>query len=162
MTLSLIVAVAENGVIGRKDTLLPWRLSADLIRFKALTMGHPIIMGRKTYETFHRALPGRQNIIITHNPSYTAEGCVVVGSLQAAFDIAEPSDEVFIIGGSTLYEQALPLASKIYLTQVHAKVEGDVFFNYDPAQWQQIDSESHEADAKNDYPYSFTTLVRKN
>lgn len=162
MKVSLIVATAENGVIGKQGTLLPWRLSADLIHFKSLTMGHPIIMGRKTYETFRKALPGRQNIIVTHDQNYVAPGCTIVDSLQAALDVAEPKHEVFIIGGATIYEQALPLANKLYMTQVHAHVDGDVFFHYDAREWQQVTNEPHEADEKNEYPYSFTTFVRKN
>jgi len=161
MTISLIVAVAENGVIGKTGTMLPWRLPADLKRFKEVTTGHPIIMGRKTYETVGRPLPGRQNIIITRNPDYKAEGCEVVSSLPEALEAAKNSEEVFVIGGGQLFEQALPLANKLYLTLVHASPEGDVFFSYDPADWQEISKESHEADEKNQYSYSFITFVNK-
>lgn len=160
MTISLIVAVAENGVIGKTGVMLPWRLPADLKRFKEVTMGHPIIMGRKTYETIGRPLPGRQNIIVTRNPDYKADGCEVVSSLPEALEAAKNSEEAFIIGGGQLFEQALPLADKLYLTLVHASPDGDVFFHYDPADWQEISNEPHEADDKNQYPYSFLTLLR--
>ncbi len=161
MQISLIVAVADNGVIGKKGTMLPWHQGGDLQRFKRLTMGHPIIMGRTTYETIGRPLPGRQNIIITRDPDYQAEGCTVVHSIDEALQAASQAEDVFIIGGANIFEQTLPLADKIYLTQVHAEPEGDAFFRYHPADWQQTDSESHPADAKNDHPYSFITLARK-
>lgn len=162
--LSLFVAVAENGVIGKQGELLPWKLSADLKRFKQLTMGHPVIMGRKTYETIGRPLPGRLNIVITRSPKYSAEGCTVVQSIEAAVTTArhaEGSSEVFIIGGNEIYKATEPQADKLYLTRVHAKPEGDTYFTYDSSRWQQIERQDFAADSENQYPYSFITYVRK-
>jgi dihydrofolate reductase len=157
---SFIVAVADNGVMGKQGAELPWRQSADLVRYREITMGHPIIMGRKTYESIGHPLPGRQNIIVTRNPAYRAEGCTVATSLEAALQAANDSDEIFIIGGGMLFAAAMPLADKLYLTQIHAKPDGDVFFQYDPADWQEIEHESYPADAKNQYPYSFVTFTK--
>lgn len=160
---SFILALADNGVFGKRGTLMPWRLSADMIRFKSITMGHPIIMGRKTYETFQKPLPGRTNIVVTRNADYQAEGCIVVQSLEAAIEAAKASegaDEIFIIGGSELFNQAVPQAGTIYLTRVHAEPDGDVFFDYKQDEWHEVSSESHPADNKNQYPYSFVTLKR--
>ncbi len=161
MHIALIVAAADNGVIGKKGTMLPWHLRADLQRFKQLTAGHPIIMGRTTYETIGRPLPGRQNIIVTRDPAYQAEGCSVVHSIDEALQAAGPADEIFVIGGASIYEQTLPIADKIYLTQVHAAPEGDAFFKYDPGDWLETASESYPADDINDHPYSFVTLERQ-
>lgn len=160
MQISLIVAMADNGVIGKKGTLLPWHLASDLKRFKQITMGHPIIMGRTTYETLRQPLPGRQNIIITHDPNYRAEGCTVVHSIEDALQAAQNVAEVFIIGGAAVFEQTLPLASKIYLTRVHAAPGGDAFFHYDSRQWSEGNLEKHLADDKNDYDYTFSVLTR--
>ncbi len=162
MTLSLIVAAAENGVIGRNDGSIPWKLSADMAYFKKTTMGHPIIMGRNTYESIGRPLPGRRNIVISRNTAYLAEGCEVVSSLEAAIDKAASSGdkEIFVIGGGAVYEQALPLANVLYITLVHASPEGDVRFAYDPTQWKEVSREEHNADEKNEYAYSFCKLIR--
>jgi dihydrofolate reductase len=160
MIISIIVAVAENGIIGRQGTMLPWSLPADLARFKKLTMGQSIIMGRKTYETIGRPLPGRQNIIVSRNQSYRVDGCETASSLADALKKAE-SEEVFIIGGGELFKHALPLATKMYLTCVHARPTGDVTFEYDETEWQLISSENHPADDKNEYAYSFTNLKRR-
>jgi len=162
--LSLIVAAAENGVIGR-DNGLPWRLSADLRRFKKLTMGHPIVMGRKTYESIGRPLPGRTNIVITRNPEYVW-ACEppqhTVGSLEAALALVDPSDECFVIGGAQIYALALPSADRLHLTRVHAEIEGDTRFpEITAATWTLTDSEAHPADEKNEYPYSFQTYARR-
>jgi dihydrofolate reductase len=159
--ISLIVAVADNDVIGKKGSLLPWRLSGDLAHFKQVTTGHPVIMGRATYETIGQSLAGRQNIIITHDRDYTAEGCEVVHSVEEALRLADGAEEVFIIGGGTIFEQTLPLASKIYLTRVRASPEGDTFFRYDPEQWSESGVEPHPADDKNQYAYTFSTLTRR-
>lgn len=163
MTISLLVAAAENGVIGKQGELLPWKLSSDLKRFKQLTMGHPIIMGRKTYETIARPLPGRLNIIVTRDTSFTAKGCSVVHSIDEAITKAREadSDEIFIIGGGVIFEETLPLANKLYLTEVHAEPEGDTYFQYNQDEWQEIDRQDFDADKKNQYPYSFVTLVKK-
>lgn len=163
MTISLLVAVAENNVIGKQGTLLPWRLPADLKHFKQLTMGHPIVMGRKTYETIAQPLPGRVNIVITHDTNYEAPGCKVVHGVPEALALANDTgtDEVFIIGGSVVFDAAIAQADKLYLTEVHAKPDGDVFFTYNTADWQEVARQDHPADEKNQYPYSFVTLVRK-
>jgi dihydrofolate reductase len=163
MTVSLIVAVANNGVIGRGNGL-PWRQSTDLKRLKALTMGHHYIQGRKTYDTVGRPLPGRINIVITRQPDFAAEGIVVVHSLEDALRIAERAgdDEPFVAGGAQIFEQALHRADRMYLTRVHADVEGDTWFPEfdDVSEWQLVDSEHYEADEKNEFPYSFLTYER--
>ena len=119
--ISLIVAVSTNKVIGAQGDL-PWRLSDDLKRFKAVTMGKPIVMGRKTWDAIGRPLPGRQNIVITRKPGYTAAGCIVVTSLEDAIATAGDAEEIMVIGGSQIYQLALPLATRLYLTRVHARV----------------------------------------
>lgn len=163
MTISLLVAVAENHVIGKHGALLPWRLSADLKHFKNLTMGHPIIMGRKTYETIGRPLPGRTNIVMTHDETFQAPGCRVVQSFEEALSLAGESNthEVFVIGGSIIFDAIIDQADKLYLTEVHGKPEGDVLFTYTSSDWQEIAREDYPADDKNQYAYSFVTLVRK-
>lgn len=169
MLISLIVAAADNDVIGQTGTMLPWHLAADLQRFKQLTVGHPIIMGRTTYETIGRPLPGRQNIIVTRDPDYQADGCTVVHSIDEALQAAaesvtkagsETNGEIFVIGGANIFDQTLPLADKIYLTRVHASPGGDAFFRFNPAGWTESVPEDHPADDKNDHPYSFVTLTR--
>lgn len=160
MTISLIVAIAENGVIGRTGVKIPWRLSADIARFKSLTTDHSIIMGRKTYETFLRPpLPHRQNIVVTGDASFFAPGCDIASSLSDALAVAK-SEEIFVIGGAELFKQALPLASKIYLTTVRAKPTGDTIFSFDESGWRRISEESYPADDKNEIPYTFITLER--
>jgi dihydrofolate reductase len=163
MLVSLVVAAAENDVIGRRGTMLPWHLRADLVHFRELTTGHPIIMGRKTYQTIGRPLPGRHNIIVSRNTAYKADGCSVVGSLDEALKLAaaDGTDEVFVTGGGTIYDQALPLANKIYLTRVHASPAGDVHFRYDPKEWREDSREEHVADNQNEHAYTWLTLVRK-
>lgn len=159
--ISLIVAAAENDVIGR-DGALPWRLSDDLRRFKALTMGKPVIMGRKTFESIGRPLPGRQNIVITRNDSYQAEGCDVVGSVDAAIAAAGAAPELMVIGGAEVYRRFLPLAGRIYLTRVHTVIQGDTFLPaFDPAEWQETSRTRHPADQRNDFDVSFITLERR-
>jgi dihydrofolate reductase len=158
--ISIIVAMAENHVIGRNNEL-PWRLPADLQHFKTLTVGKPIIMGRKTWESLPGLLPERLHIVLTHDPEYDAEGCLVVRSIEAAMAAAGNAPEVMVIGGSRLYEQFLPLAHRIYLTLVHAEVEGDALFpSYDEARWEEAERESHQPDEKNPFPYTFLTLRR--
>lgn len=159
MTVSIIVATAEGGVIG-KSGAIPWYLPADLAHFKQTTMGHPVIMGRVTHESIGKTLPGRQNIIITHDAGYQAHGCPVVGSLDKALDLVNNEDEVFIIGGDSIYGQALPVADKIYLTKIHTKLGGDKFFKYDPTQWYKVSKTKHKADDKNRYNYDFIVLAR--
>lgn len=161
--ISTIVATAEGSVIG-KEGGMPWYLPAELAHFKELTMGHPIIMGRKTHESIGRSLPGRYNIVITRDKGYEpAEGSVVANSLGEALKMAKKqdgADEIFIIGGEQIYAQAIPLLDRIYLTRVKAKVDGDRFFKYDPTKWEEVSSEQHKADDKNKYDYEFVILER--
>jgi len=156
--ISLIVAASTNNVIGFQGDL-PWRLSADLKRFKALTMGKPIVMGRKTYESIGRPLPGRQNIVVTRNPDFVAEGCDVVPSIDAAIEVAGHAAEIMIIGGSHIYEAFLPRVDRIYLTRVQAEVEGDAYLpELSSNEWQETAVEEHCADESNDHDVIFSIL----
>ena len=132
MILSIIAAMAENRVIGR-DGVIPWDLPEDRRRFRELTMGHPVIMGRATFESIGHPLPGRKNIVLTNQPGFPAEGCVVVNDLPSAFAACDGSSEVFICGGGEIYRQTLPLADRLFLTILHMKAAGDVFFPELPA-----------------------------
>ncbi len=155
MSLSLILAASQNGVIGANNRL-PWRLPADLAYFKRLTLGHSVVMGRKTYESIGKPLPGRANIIITRQANFQAAGCQIALSLDAALALCPPADEVFIIGGADIYRQALPRADKIYLTRIHADFTGDLLmFNINPVLWQETSRQNFEPDEKNEYRYSF-------
>ena len=159
--ISLIVAVSTNNVIGSQGEL-PWRLSDDLRRFKAITMGKPIVMGRKTYESIGRPLPGRQNIVITRQSEFEAAGCDVVGSKTAALAAAGEADEVMVIGGSEVYALFLPDAGRLYLTRIHAEVEGDAWFpEIARDEWRLTADEPHAADERNEYDYSFLTYERR-
>ena len=159
--LSIIVAVSENNVVG-KENKLPWKLSADLKRLKSLTMGHHIIMGRKTWESLGKALPGRINVVITTDKNFKAEGGVVVHSLNEALAYSSVDDEIFIFGGGKIFKEAMPLVNKIYITRVHSIIDGDTFFPVlDRSDWKEISREDFKADEKNQYNYSFLTLVRK-
>jgi len=161
MTLSIVVAMGARRVIGNRNAL-PWHLPADLAHFKAITMGKPILMGRRTHESIGRPLPGRTNIVITRNRDYTAEGCSVVHSLEEAMQTVAGSGEIMIIGGAELYRQALPQVDILYLTCVEGEFEGDTFFpELDDAQWQETACENHAADEKNPYACRFLTLARK-
>lgn len=158
--LSMIVAAAENNAIG-KDNKLLWHLPDDLKHFKNTTKGHHIIMGRKTFESNGRPLPKRTNIIITKNKDFTADGCLIVHSMDEALEIAKNDNEPFIIGGETIYRQAMPLAERIYLTRVHTEIEGDTFFpEIDENEWEEKSREYHEKDEKHPYPFSIITLER--
>jgi len=158
--ISIIVAMAENRVIGN-DNSLPWHLPADLKHFKAVTMGKPIIMGRKTWESLPGKLPGRPHIVVSSNPDYIADGCTVAHSLPQAIESAGDVAEVMIVGGAMLYGQALPLAGRMYITLVETEVEGDTLFpDYDLDQWNEVAQEHHPSDDKNPYAYSFITLSR--
>lgn len=160
MLISIIVAMDKNRVIG-KDNDLPWRLSADLKHFKKITMGKPIIMGRKTYDSIGKPLPGRENIILTRDASFTAEGCTVMHSLNEIFEYCSAHEEIMIMGGATLYAVTLEQADKLYITQVHAEVEGDTWFpDFDITAWHETDRLDFNADDKNDYDYSFIVLER--
>ncbi len=161
MKRSLVVAVARNGVIGR-DNALPWRLPADLAHFKRVTMGHPIVMGRRTHESIGKPLPGRKNIVVTRNRAFQAPGCIVVTSLEEAWRAAGDADEVCVIGGTTIFAETLPVADVIHLTQVEAEVEGDTFFPpFDHADWDEREVARHPADERNAYPVRILELTRK-
>ena len=159
--ITLVVAVAQNGVIG-KDNALLWRLPDDLKQFKAVTMGKPVIMGRKTYDSIGKPLPGRTNIVISRQPGLRIEGCTVVDSLDSAFEAAGAAPEVAVIGGAQIYRQALPRADVIYLTEVHAAFEGDVTFpSLSPEQWLETSRMPHPADERHACAFTFVTLQRK-
>ena len=161
MQRSLVVAMSRNRVIGR-DNQLPWRLPADLAFFKRVTLGHPVIMGRKTHESIGRALPGRQNIVVSRQAGYAAPGCTVVPSMEAAYRAAGDAAEVSIIGGSSIFEEALADADVIYLTEVDAVVEGDVFFPaFDRTRWRETELERHPADGRHPYPFRILKLERR-
>ena len=158
--ISIVAALGENRVIGR-DNDLPWRLPADLAHFKSLTLGKPIIMGRRTWESLPGLLPGRKHIVVTGDADYRAEGCTLAHSVEQAVAAAGDAPEVMIVGGAALYAQVLPLASRMYLTLVHAHVPGATFFpQYNEAEWRELEREKHGPDQKNRYPYSFITLER--
>lgn len=161
MALSLIVAVARNGVIGR-DGGMPWRQSADLQRFKQLTMGHHLIMGRKTFASLGRALPGRRSIVLSQQADLPLPpGVLLASSLEAALQLCAGDVEPFIIGGGEIYRLALPLVQRIYLTRIDAEVPGDtVFSELAAADWRLVREEQHAADAKNQFAYAFRTLER--
>lgn len=159
--ISLVAAMAENGTIGR-DNGLPWRLADDLKRFKALTMGKLLLMGRKTYESIGRPLPGRTSLVLTRDREWRAEGVVVVRSLGQALGIARDAEELMAIGGAEIYRLLMPFARRIYLTLVHAEIPGDTFFpDFDPTQWADVECHSYPADERNAYPFTFVTLERK-
>lgn len=158
--ISLVVAAAENGIIGR-DGELPWRLREDLRRFKAVTLGKPVVMGRKTHESIGRPLPGRRNIVVTRQPDYVADGCDVVSSVSAALAAAEGVPEVMVIGGAEIYRQFLPQADRIYLTRVLADVNGDTRFpELAAGDWREAEREIVAADASNEFDAMFVTLER--
>jgi dihydrofolate reductase len=160
MRLTAIVAVSQNGYIG-KDGGLPWHLPAEMAFFKRTTTDHPIIMGRKTYESIGRPLPERKNIIISRDNMYEAEGCLVVSSLEEALEAARGSDEVFIIGGASIYQLAMPKIDKIYLTRVKTDVQGDKRFEFDESGWKMVSNEPHPADAENEYAFDIQEWARK-
>jgi dihydrofolate reductase len=158
--ISLIVAASTNNVIGVAGGL-PWHLSDDLKRFKALTMGKPIIMGRKTYESIGRALPGRQNIVITTQNKYAADGCDVVASVDEAIAVAGDADEVMVIGGGEIYRLFLPLADRIHMTRVDVDVAGDTGFpEISDEVWREVAREEHRADDANDHDFTIVTYSR--
>ena len=160
--ISLIVAMAQNGVIGR-DNALPWRLPEDLRRFRAFTLGKPILMGRKTFESIGRPLPGRLNLVLTRDRGWCAAGVIVVHSVEEALERAGASEELVAIGGAEIYRLVLPFARRIYLTHVHADVPGDIYFpDFDPTQWADVEYSTHPADGEHAYPVTFVTLERRN
>ena len=156
MIISLIAAMSENRVIGRKNRM-PWKLPKDRMRFHELTTGHTVIMGRKTYESIGRALPGRRNIVITRQRGYCADECVVVNDLRSALAECAGADEVFVLGGEDIFLQAMPVAHRIYLTLVHARSDGDAFFPEIPAVFAELSRERVE-DA---YPIEYLIYERK-
>ncbi|MFH1170479.1 MAG: dihydrofolate reductase [Candidatus Vogelbacteria bacterium] len=164
MSFSIIVAQARNGVIGEKNEL-PWRLSGDLKRFKALTLGHPVVMGRKTYESIlariGKPLLDRENIILTRQKDFSAPGCLVINNLSE-IEMKARDQEIFIIGGEEVYRLALPKTDKIYLTLIEAEVDGDAYFpKLEEMEWKLIREEKYPADEKNDYDSTFRIYERK-
>jgi dihydrofolate reductase len=158
--LSIIAALSRNRVIG-KDNQLPWRLPADLKHFKSVTLGKPVIMGRKTFESIGRPLPGRDNIVVTRDPKFHADGIAVAHSLDDALAQVHDVPEIMLIGGAQLYAESLARAQRLYLTLIHADVDGDAHFpDYDPADWRETAREDHAADENNHYSYSFQILER--
>jgi dihydrofolate reductase len=158
--LSVVVAADERGGIGRSGGL-PWHLPEDLKRFKALTLGKPIVMGRRTWDSIGRPLPGRRSIVVSRQTGLAIAGAEVVGSLEQALEAAADAPEICVIGGAELYRLALPLAGAIHLTRVHATVEADTFLPaLDPGDWEEVSSERHEADERHAHAYSFVTLRR--
>jgi len=159
--ISIIVAASTNSVIGVQGEL-PWKISDDLKRFKQLTMGKPIVMGRLTWESIGRPLPGRQNIVITRQSGFSAAGCDVVASPAAALDVAGDAEEIMIIGGSQIYDLFLPKAGRLHVTRVHAEIEGDAYFGtIDEADWTLVETEAHEAGDANEFAFEFRTYERK-
>lgn len=159
MTLSIIVAAAENGIIGRDNGLI-WRLSGDMKRFKALTTGHTVIMGRKTFESMGRPLPNRRNIVISRNPDYCAEGCEIAAGIHEALQLTEGEEEVFIIGGGTIYDALWEKADRLYLTVVHTRPEGDTSIPDVGSPWIEISRQKNSADEKNEFDYTFIDYKR--
>ena len=156
----LIAAVARNGTIGR-DNELPWRLRADLQHFRALTLGHPILMGRKTWDSLGRPLPGRRSIVITRDSGARFEGAEPAGSLEQALSMAEGAASAFVIGGEQIYRIALPIADRLLLTEVDTRVAADAFFPaWDRTQFREVAREHHEADADNDHAFDFVEYQR--
>jgi dihydrofolate reductase len=159
-TISIIVAMGTNRVIGR-DNRLPWRMPADMRRFRAITMGKAILMGRLTYESIGRPLDGRHNIVLTRDRAFVAEGCTVVYSIDEALRAAGPG-EILVIGGGLLYEQMLPMADRIYLTLIDAEFEGDSYFPLiEASRWTEAAREVCPADDRNGYNYAFLVLERR-
>jgi dihydrofolate reductase len=161
MIRSLVVAMDRNRVIGR-DNALPWKLPEELAHFKRVTMGHPVIMGRRTWESIGKPLPGRHNIVVTRNSGYAAPGCTIVGSLDAAWRAAGDAQEACVIGGTSLFEEALPVADRIHLTEVEAEVAGDTWFpEFDRAQWDEHEVTRHPADARHAHAFRILLLQRR-
>lgn len=162
--ISFVVAMDRNRLIGAQGDL-PWRLPDDMKQFREVTMGKPVLMGRVTYESIpdrFRPLRGRTNIVVTHQEDYTADGCFVAHSLQEALKAAGGAAEVMVIGGAEIFEQLLPQADRIYLTQVHGAFEGDVFFpELDMSQWQEVSRQEHERDERHSVPFTFLLLERR-
>ncbi|MBY6190169.1 dihydrofolate reductase [Microbulbifer agarilyticus] len=163
--IAMIVAMARNGAIGRENTL-PWRISGDLQFFKRTTLGKPVVMGRKTFESIGRPLPGRQNIVITRNSAWRADGVEVVSSLEAAITLADAAAqqagvaELMVIGGAEIYRQALPLAQRLYVTEVDADVDGDAFFPDIDKTWKEVSRDCYPASERDEYNYCLVQYDR--
>nr|AIA16063.1 Dihydrofolate reductase [uncultured bacterium] len=162
MIISLLVAMDEKRGIGKANRL-PWRLSSDMKRFRQLTMGHHIVVGRKTFESIGKPLPGRQMIIVTRNENFRPAECLIARSVEDALALARAAgeSEVFICGGAEIYAESLSAADRMYLTLVHADCDADVFFPEFGDEWAEIESERRDADEKNQYPFTFKLLVKK-
>jgi dihydrofolate reductase len=162
MSISIIVAIAENNAIGKNNELL-WHISEDLKRFKRITSGHRVIMGRNTYLSLPvRPLPGRTNIVISDIPEETFEGCQMVSSIEQALEICETGEESFVIGGGMVYKQFLKHADKLYITRVYKSFEADTFFpEIHEDEWEEIERETHGPDSENDFKYAFIVYRRK-
>ncbi len=161
MNVSLIAAMGKNRELGFGNEL-PWHLPDDLRRFNALTRGHAVLMGRKTYESIGKPLPERKNIVVTRDANYAAPGCIVAHSIEETISVAGNDNEIFIIGGGEIYKLALPLANKMYLTFVDAEIPADTFFpEFNESEWWVTKSESHEQDEKHAYPFVFKIFERK-
>jgi dihydrofolate reductase len=153
--ITFIVAVADNGVIGRDNTL-PWHLPEDLRRFKRLTLGKPVLMGRRTYESIGKPLPGRHNIVVTRDPNYRRDGVTVAHGTEAALAAAGDAPEIMVIGGAELFQALLPRAGRLHLTRVHGEVTGDVYWPaLDTREWRVVERERHEADDRHAWPMTF-------
>ena len=161
MTVTIIAAIGRNRVIG-KDNQMPWHISGDLKRFKALTLGHPVVMGRKTFQSIGRALPRRDNIVITRSHAFAAPGCRVVHSLAEALSAAQGAAEVFVIGGAEIYALALPLADRLQLTEVDAAIDGDAYFpDFDRSAWREVSRESRSTEGPEHLRHDFVTYERR-
>ncbi|MFK5948497.1 MAG: dihydrofolate reductase [Methylococcales bacterium] len=161
MKISLIVAMATNRAIGLNNEM-PWHLSADLKKFKQITMGSPILMGRKTYESIGRPLPGRTNIIISRNNAYQQPGCEVFNTIDKAIAACQKYNEIFVIGGATLYGSMLAVADSLYLTEIHKQVDADTFFpEINKSEWLEIEREDILTDPSVDFSYSFVKLEKR-
>jgi dihydrofolate reductase len=159
--ISIIAAIAENGVIGANNRL-PWHLPDDLRHFKRITAGHTVITGRRNYESIGRPLPDRRNIVVTRQPGFAAPGCIVVGSIEEALAAAGGDPEVFVIGGADIYRQTLARAQRLYLTMVHASPTGDTYFpEWSVGEWRELTREDHPADTRHTHAFTFVTLERR-
>jgi dihydrofolate reductase len=157
----LVVAMARNRVIGRNNQL-PWHLPAELAHFKHVTMGHAVIMGRRTHESIGKALPGRMNLVVSRNPGFQAPGCTIVESLDAAWEAAHGSAQAFVIGGTSLFEATLPVADRIHLTQIEADVQGDTWFpDFERSDWVETEVARHGVDDRHAFPFRILQLDRR-
>jgi dihydrofolate reductase len=161
MIISIIAAMDKNRLIG-KDNRIPWRLPADMRRFRRMTLGKPVVMGRRTFESLGKPLKKRINVVLTRNHDYQAEGCIVVHSIEEVLDVVKDHQEVMICGGAPIYAQFLPRADRLYLTRIHDCFEGDVYFPaFNLDEWQEIERIDYQPDENNPYPYSFLSLQKK-